>query len=181
MWKGELSSCLASENIFGIPYPYWWDRKALLLVFQTSEFCSESKFTEDHSRWRLGLGQGWGAPWGGRGQEYGQEILLMAWEFLCQNKITCIFFSLIGDSGEKMTKTHQRIHCFVCRPDQGTITQRYGWEMPFYCLWGGRVPSRALGYNVQETILDNWQLTWWEATGQRATWREENEKENRRL
>lgn len=136
MWKGELSSCLVSENIFGIPYPYWWDRKALLLVFRPVNSVQKA----DLQKTIAGEGWGWDRGGGQHGVEGGRNmgrILLMVWEFLCQNKITCIF-PLMRDSGENMTKTHQCIHCFVCRPDQSTITQRYGWEMPSYCLWGAK-------------------------------------------
>lgn len=111
MWKGELSSCLASENIFGIPCPdetekpfYWFSGHWILLTKQMERRPQQVK-----AKAGTAVGGGGWAPWGGGGWEYGQEIIPMAWEFLCWNKITCIF-PLIRDSEDKTIKRRQCIH-----------------------------------------------------------------------
>lgn len=163
MWKGKLSSCLESENIFGIPFSYWWDRKTFLLVFRLANFVQKAMERRPHQV-KAAPGQGVEGTMGQRG------------EGIQAGDNSDGFRVFVSCRKQTPQQNHMRFPT-----DQGprrditafTACLQIG---PSYChtkvmmgnvillFFRSQGPLKCTCCNEQATIL-NWPLTWWEATG----------------
>lgn len=105
------------------PFPYWWGRKTLLLIFRLMNSVQKANAEKAIA----GEGCGWARSGGYHGgwREAGMWAtdnpdgfgVFVPCQNKLQNQITCIF-PLIRYLGEKMSKRHECIHCPIFRQDE---------------------------------------------------------------